>query len=352
MKWVLRILGGLAALFVLAVAGLWVAGLRPGHGRLVTEVVIDRPAPQVFRWLTEDERVKNWISGLEEVRPVSAPADGGEVGKKFHLVDVYKDEHVEMEMTVTKFEKDRALSILVSSVGDPNNGFTETGDYTLSEQNGKTRLRFDVQTKYFGLLPRLFEPLITPQAKEKVQDDFRRLKSLAEAEPLITTNPNSSPSEIKRLRFMLGDWSYSEYYAKSTLTPKGGQNSGTWRATIAPDGMSILNRFELKGAEPYRGREVMAWDLKAKMYRDEAFDEDSKTSWTVFLGKFEGETLVYRGEFDLYGKHVKYRGEFRPIAGGGFSLDEFGNINGGKEEPILRGRTGDKTTGAAEKVTQ
>jgi len=47
-------------------------------------------------------------------------------------------------MEVTKFEKDRALSVLVSSVGDPKNGFTETGDYTLAEQGGKTRVRFEV----------------------------------------------------------------------------------------------------------------------------------------------------------------------------------------------------------------
>jgi uncharacterized protein YndB with AHSA1/START domain len=183
MKWILRILGGLVALLVLAVAGLWLAGLRPGNGHMVTEVVIDRPAAQVFRWLTEDERVKKWISGLEEVRPLSAPADGSEVGKKFHMVETYKNERVEMEMVVTKFEKDRALSILVSSAGDPNNGFSETGDYTLTEQDGKTHLRFDVQAKYFGFLPRLFEPLITPEANAKLQGDFHRLKGLAEAEP-------------------------------------------------------------------------------------------------------------------------------------------------------------------------
>jgi uncharacterized protein YndB with AHSA1/START domain len=183
MKWILWILGGLVGLFVLAVGGLWLAGLRPGHGQVVAEVEIDRPAAQVFRWLAEDERVKKWVGGLTEIRQVSAPADGGEVGKKFRMVEYYNEQRVEMEMDVTKFEKDRALSILVSSIGDPNNGFTETGDYTLSEQNGKTRVRFDVQTRYSGFVLRLLEPLITPKAKEKLEEDFHRLKELAEAEP-------------------------------------------------------------------------------------------------------------------------------------------------------------------------
>jgi len=183
MKWVLRILGGLVGLCVLAVGGLWLAGMRPGHGKIIAQVVIERPAPQVFLWLTDDERVKKWIGGLTEIRQVSASADSSEVGRKFRLVEYYNGERVEMEMDVTKFEKDRALSILVSSVGDPNDGFTETGDYTLSEQDGKTRLRFEVRTKYTGFVLRLMEPLITPKAKEKLEEDFHRMKELAEAEP-------------------------------------------------------------------------------------------------------------------------------------------------------------------------
>jgi uncharacterized protein YndB with AHSA1/START domain len=144
MKWVWRILGVLAALCVLPFVGLWLAGMRPGHGHVVAEVVIDRPAAQVFRWLMDDDLAKKWIGGLEEIREVSAPAGGGEVGKKLRLIESYNGQRVEMDMEVTKFEKDRALSVLVSSVGDPKNGFTETGDYTLAEQGGKTRVRFEV----------------------------------------------------------------------------------------------------------------------------------------------------------------------------------------------------------------
>jgi hypothetical protein len=85
MKWVWRILGVLAALCVLPFVGLWLAGMRPGHGHVVAEVVIDRPAAQVFRWLMDDDLAKKWIGGLEEIREVSAPAGGGEVGKKLRF---------------------------------------------------------------------------------------------------------------------------------------------------------------------------------------------------------------------------------------------------------------------------
>jgi len=186
MKWVIRILIGLISLLVLAVAALWLAGFRSGHDRIVAEVEIDRPAAQVFRYLTDDDLVKKWIGGLVELKQIATPADGSEVGKKFRIGEVYKDERVDMEMTVTGYEKNRRLSLNIASLGDPNNGFTETGDYTLAEENGKTLLRFEVSTKYTGFLPRLFEPLITPQAVKKLHEDLQRMKQLVEAEPRPT----------------------------------------------------------------------------------------------------------------------------------------------------------------------
>lgn len=158
--------------------GIMLAGLRPGHGQVITQTVIDQPVAQVFRWLAEDDQVKKWVGGLEEVRPVSSPADGGQVGRKFRTVETYKDQRAEMEMTVTKFEKDRALSILVSSVGDPSNGFTETGDYTLTEENGRTRLKFAVQTKNFWVSPAVVRAAYHSPSQRKIR---RRLSPIEES---------------------------------------------------------------------------------------------------------------------------------------------------------------------------
>jgi uncharacterized protein YndB with AHSA1/START domain len=183
MKWVVRIVAGLFVLIVSLAAALWLWGMRPSHGHLATEVVIERPASQVFRWLTDDDRVKRWIGGLLEIRDTFSPSDGAEVGRKFHLVEEYKGSRAEMDMTVLRYEKDHDLEILVSSTGDPKNGFTETANYTLSEENGKTRLRFTVDTTYFGFMLRLLEPIITPQADKKLREDLQHLKELVESEP-------------------------------------------------------------------------------------------------------------------------------------------------------------------------
>lgn len=182
MKWIAGILAGFIGLVVLGIAALWLYGLRSEAGHSTGEIVIDRPPAQVFRWLTDDDRLKKWIGGLSDIREVAAPPNGGELGRKFRMTESYKGESVQMEAVVTGFEQDHAISINVSSVDDPSNGFIETADYTLTDLGGKTRLRLDGKAKYFGFLPRLFEPMITPKATEKLGEDLARLKSQAESE--------------------------------------------------------------------------------------------------------------------------------------------------------------------------
>ena len=50
----------------------------------------------------------------------------------------------------------------------------------------------------------------------------------------------------------------------------------------------------------------MTWDPKEKVYRDHSLWYDSADQWT-YVGHFEGDTLVYRGEFEFEGKHVEFR---------------------------------------------
>jgi hypothetical protein len=151
-----------------------------------------------------------------------------------------------------------------------------------------------------------------------------------------TANPSSS-AELDRLKFYLGDWDYSEIYEKSALFPNGGRNTGSWTAQTGPQGRSIIHAFASHGTgDNYEGIEVMTWDAKEKIYRDHSLWYDSADQWT-YVGHFEGDALVYRGEFEFDGKHVKFRSETRPKQGGGFTLDEFMSVNGGPEQKVLRG---------------
>jgi len=180
-KWVRRILGGIAALLVLCVAGLWLAGLRPGHGHHAETVEINRPAEQVWRYLTNDELAKKWISGLEEIRYESPSVP--RAGEKLYLVQGYEGKRIEMEMTLGRVEAPHTMEFSIVAVGDTSNQFREQGAYTLEERGGKTLLRLATTAEYDGFLPRLVEPLITYGTREKLRGDLARLKALVEAEP-------------------------------------------------------------------------------------------------------------------------------------------------------------------------
>jgi len=183
MKWVRRILGGLAAFVVLCIAALWLAGMRPSHGRNSGTVEINRPAAQVWRYLTDDELTKKWLSGLE-IQHVTPGVTGA--GEKLRLKERYKDEMVEMEMTMVRVEAPRHMEFTLEGLGNPSNSFTEKAEYVLEEKDRKTRVKLSGYTEYHGLFVRLMEPLITPAADKKLAEDLSRLKALVEAEPVST----------------------------------------------------------------------------------------------------------------------------------------------------------------------
>lgn len=181
MKWVWRILAGIVGLIVLAIACLWLAGFRDGAGKNSATVEIDRPAAQVWRYLNDDELVKKWVSGLSEIRHLNPETRG--VGARFILAEVMGNERTEMEMEVTAFEPHRRIAFRIYSLPGASPGFSETGEYVLEEQAGRTRLTLSGESKYFPFFIQLLEPVITPQAQKKLQGDLARLKAMVEAEP-------------------------------------------------------------------------------------------------------------------------------------------------------------------------
>jgi carbon monoxide dehydrogenase subunit G len=180
MKWVVRLIGGVVGFALILVMGLWLVGLRPGHGHNEVSVQIARPAEKVWPWLTEDAKLKQWIHGLTEIRSVTPEVQG--VGERLRVVMVLGNERTEAEMRMTEFEKHRKMGFAMESVGDPSNGFRSTVLYTIEESGGMTRVTLKEDSTYFGFLPRLFEPVITPSAQKLLEENLQNLKRLVEAE--------------------------------------------------------------------------------------------------------------------------------------------------------------------------
>ena len=185
MKWIIRI--GIITVGIpsLAIGLLMLARFRPGRGHIRAEIEINRPAAQVFRWISREDLIKQWAGGLSEITPESSATEDGEIGKRFHITELDKEENfrTEMEMTVTEYAPDEKLGFQIRSLEGQGEGFVENAEYRLSPAPGGTELTIEIQTDFYGRLPRAFEPVITRAARKKVQRDLERLKRLVEAEP-------------------------------------------------------------------------------------------------------------------------------------------------------------------------
>jgi hypothetical protein len=112
------------------------------------------------------------------------------------------------------------------------------------------------------------------------------------------TPPTLPTPEMKRLaEFYVGTWDYTETYPKSAFSPQGGQNTGVYTRELGPGGNSLINRFHSRGpVGDFEGLLLMTWDAKEKAYKAYIVG-NSFTGALAETGQWEGDTLVYRGEF-------------------------------------------------------
>ncbi|MGD9900834.1 MAG: hypothetical protein AB7T22_17040, partial [Calditrichaceae bacterium] len=72
MKWILRVSIGVLLLIFVAflIMFIWSGGAK-GIGYSEVKVQIDRPAGEVFEWITEQDKLKSWIEGFVEETPLN-----------------------------------------------------------------------------------------------------------------------------------------------------------------------------------------------------------------------------------------------------------------------------------------
>ena len=148
----------------------------------------------------------------------------------------------------------------------------------------------------------------------------------------------SEAPEMERLiKLYRGTWEYTETYSKSPRLPNGGENTGIYTSDLGPGGMSIVNRFHSKGpAGDSEGLLVMTWDPKEKAYKAYAFGSDFQGA-LVETGQFEGDTLIFRANFNMGEQSIPIRNETRVDAKGVLTSDEFFGTPapGAKETPFV-----------------
>ncbi len=169
-----RVIGAVLVVAVLAVGALLLLGGFKGEGRNSVTIRIEAPVPMVYAWITEPEKLKQWMGGLVESTPLTT--EGLKVGARSREVFQMGDEKRVMEVEITALRPNERLEAKVTS-----DGFAVDVKYILSQKDGLTRVTYIGDAKYHKLHLRLFEPVITPMAQQKLEEDFARLKELIEA---------------------------------------------------------------------------------------------------------------------------------------------------------------------------
>lgn len=178
MNWMIKLLLLVLALAVVAVLGLLAAGLRGEAGQVDVTVEIGRPAAIVFPWLHEGDKVKQWVSWLKEVRPLT-PVKNGVGTREIWVMQDANNGNTPMEIVSegTLYDPPRRMAAKLTA----RDAFTGGVTYELTESGGRTTLRYRGSFEYQHWFARLLEPLITPEARKKLVGDLATLKRLVEA---------------------------------------------------------------------------------------------------------------------------------------------------------------------------
>jgi uncharacterized protein YndB with AHSA1/START domain len=187
MKWIKRIAIVLAVLLVVPTAVLLVMGRRANAGVAQASVEISAPPDQLWKWLDDGDRLKQWVSWLVEVKyPDPQKAHG--VGAS--RIWVMKDENNggALMQIVSRFTEYTPPSNLTLHVADTDGMFVGDETYRLVDLgSGRTRLEVRSRAHYNEWFAALLEPLITPAAEKKLVMDVNRLKQLAETRAAVQT---------------------------------------------------------------------------------------------------------------------------------------------------------------------
>lgn len=170
-----RLVIAIVLLALAAVGALVVSGLLYSGSKYQAEVVIQAPAAEVYRWLTEPEKLKQWVGGLVDSRPLDDRLKPGA-----RSVETIEDGGVSFQMETEALEvvPEKLLTFRLSAEGDF--GFEGVSRYTLSETAGATRLALTQEIRYKSFFLKAISPLLAGQVEQKLDADFGTLKRLAE----------------------------------------------------------------------------------------------------------------------------------------------------------------------------
>lgn len=153
--------------------------------KMVNSVLIDAPASVIFPWISDGQRVCQWVSNME--RDETIEEKQGHVGSRFRQYYKERGKEIVMEGEVLAWEQDRRVKIVTAC-----SMFEMTIDMTIDPAGapgapgpGQHRVKQDADIRLKGfakVMGFLFGWMMRKQACKQGDADLRTLKRLCEAE--------------------------------------------------------------------------------------------------------------------------------------------------------------------------
>ena len=176
MKWLKYGALGLLGIVALSLVTLLVMGRREGAGKTVSTIEINRPPADVWTWVDDKDKYKQWVSWTVDVKDDGPKGAGGK--RRVSMRDPNMDNQiVYFDAVTTEYNAPTRLKVHITSPL----GFEGDATYDLVDLGGRTRFTAAGAFKYSDWFAALLEPVITPQAKAKEDADLATLKRLAES---------------------------------------------------------------------------------------------------------------------------------------------------------------------------
>ena len=116
MKWFVRIVGTLTAVLLVCVLGLWIASNRRDAGRMRASIEIARPPEEIWPWMTEPDRLTQWVGWLDAVEPDSTtPADGIGHREVWVMNDPRMKQKLLVPGTITLWEPPKQMGVHIEA---------------------------------------------------------------------------------------------------------------------------------------------------------------------------------------------------------------------------------------------
>src|SRR5262245_29048585 len=115
------------------------------RNKYVTE--FDHPVEEVFAYVDDDAKLRQWVGGLQETKRTS-PGEPG-VGSTFHQKVQVGNRSFEMDGVLLEYERNRWIKVKL----DADVCVMEVS-YKFEEINGRTRVTYNLESRYRKFLHR------------------------------------------------------------------------------------------------------------------------------------------------------------------------------------------------------